>query len=264
METLRTYGSPPYSILVIHGGPGAPGGMAPVARELSRLAGILEPLQGANTIDGQINELHDAIRHYADPPVTLIGHSWGAWLGFMLAARHPGLARKLILVGSGPFEERCAPVIMETRLQRLSTDEQLRVAALVESLDDPAAPGRRGKLKDLGAILSRADSYDPAYPDDETEDVQPGIYAAIMREALELRKSGALLEQGRRIACPVLAIHGDHDPHPAAGVSGPLSRVLRNFRFVLLDRCGHYPWRERHGRGPFYAILKNEVAGALQ
>ncbi|MCL4543887.1 MAG: alpha/beta hydrolase, partial [Chloroflexi bacterium] len=35
MENLRTYGKPPFRIAVIHGGPGVPGGMAPVAKELS-------------------------------------------------------------------------------------------------------------------------------------------------------------------------------------------------------------------------------------
>ena len=30
---------------------------------------------------------------------------------------------------------------------------------------------------------------------------------------------------GRKIKCPVVAIHGDYDPHLAEGVREPLSRV---------------------------------------
>ena len=41
-----------------------------------------------------------------------------------------------------------------------------------------------------------------------------------------------------------MAIHGDYDPHPASGVKEPLSRILRDFRFILLDHCGHTPWKE--------------------
>lgn len=52
MKNLRTYGNPPFSIVVIHGGPGAPGEMAPIARELSALEGVLEPLQTAVTLEG--------------------------------------------------------------------------------------------------------------------------------------------------------------------------------------------------------------------
>ena len=49
MKNPRLYGSAPFNIAVIHGGPGAPGEMAPVARELSSLRGVLEPLQTAVT-----------------------------------------------------------------------------------------------------------------------------------------------------------------------------------------------------------------------
>ncbi|MHA2061833.1 MAG: alpha/beta fold hydrolase, partial [Candidatus Sifarchaeia archaeon] len=35
MKNLRIYGNKPFNIAVLHGGPGAPGEMAPVARELS-------------------------------------------------------------------------------------------------------------------------------------------------------------------------------------------------------------------------------------
>ncbi len=36
MKNLRTYGAAPFGIAVVHGGPGAPGQMAPVARERAR------------------------------------------------------------------------------------------------------------------------------------------------------------------------------------------------------------------------------------
>ncbi len=101
---LRTYGRSPYTVAVVHGGPGAPGEMAPVARALSTHAGILEPLQTAATLDGQVQELAGVLTGHADQPVTLIGHSWGAILGFIVAARYPGLVGKLILVGSAPLK----------------------------------------------------------------------------------------------------------------------------------------------------------------
>ena len=33
MKNLRKYGKPPFNVAVIHGGPGVPGEMAPVARD---------------------------------------------------------------------------------------------------------------------------------------------------------------------------------------------------------------------------------------
>ena len=56
------------------------------------------------------------------------------------------------------------------------------------------------------------------------------------------------------------AIHGDYDPHPAAGVAGPLAGVLPDFRFILLRHCGHTPWREQEAREEFYGTLAEEPA----
>ncbi len=81
MDNLRFYGSPPFRVAVLHGGPGAPGEMAPVAQELAHERGVLEPLQTAETVDGQVEELRAVLETHANLPVTLIGWSWGAWLG---------------------------------------------------------------------------------------------------------------------------------------------------------------------------------------
>jgi hypothetical protein len=51
----------------------------------------------------------------------------------------------------------------------------------------------------------------------------------------------------------------DLDPHPAEGVRGPLAGILTDFRFVLLDRCGHTPWRERNAREEFFLALHAEL-----
>jgi pimeloyl-ACP methyl ester carboxylesterase len=82
----------------------------------------------------------------------------------------------------------------------------------------------------------------------------------VWAEASALRSSGALIALAGEIRCPVVAVHGDHDPHPAAGVREPLERDLKDFRFLLLERCGHEPWRERHARDRFYSLLEDELA----
>jgi pimeloyl-ACP methyl ester carboxylesterase len=106
LNKLRKYGKAPFKVAVIHGGPGAGGEMAPVARELSSAWGILEPIQTATSLEGQVEELRTVLESDGDLPVTLIGFSWGAWLSFIVTAAHPSIAQKLILVGSGPYEER--------------------------------------------------------------------------------------------------------------------------------------------------------------
>ncbi len=194
-----------------------------------------------------------------DLPVFLIGFSWGAWLSYLVAARYPSLVKKLILVASGPFEEKYAEVIEETRLSRLSEEERAEVESLYEIMDDPAAKNRSQAFARFGALFSKADAYDPIKHESEAIDFDPDIFQSVWEEAAQLRRSGELLELGKRIKCSVTAIHGDYDPHPAGGVKKPVSAIVKNFRFILLANCGHKPWIERQARDKFYAILKQEL-----
>lgn len=259
MENLRKYGKAPFHTAVIHGGPGAPGEMAPVARELSSARGVLEPLQTATTLEGQIEELKDVLKKNGDLPVTLIGWSWGAWLSFILTAQYPASVKKLILIGSGPYEEKYALNTMETRLNRLSKEEKTEAFSLIENLDNPEVEDKNTLLARFGNLISKADSYDPLPRQSELLECQYDIYQNVWEQARKLRSGGELLELGKKIQCPVVAIHGDFDPHPAEGVKRPLSRILKDFRFILLQKCGHQPWIERSARNRFYNILKREV-----
>jgi len=254
----RHYGNPPYIAALIHGGPGANGEMAPVARALSDISGVIEPLQTTGTVDGQIDELVGIVKRNGSHPLTLIGHSWGAWLAVLTAARYPECADCVVLVSSGPFEERYTAGIMDTRLSRLSPVEHMELDTLLPLFAEGAADAE--KYGRFGALMAKADAYDLLDDDSaisEPSMFRPDIYRAIWPEAAELRRTGALLDAAAELACPVTAIHGDHDPHPAAGVERPLSRVVRDFRFILLERCGHKPWIERHAEGVFYTTIKN-------
>jgi len=240
--------------------------MAPVARHLAHRRGVLEPIQTAMSLDGQVEELRGTMESYGDPPMVLIGFSWGAWLSFMLAARHPVLVRKLILVGSGPFEDAYAARLHETRMSRLSNRERKAFTAAVRALEDPETKDKDLYLAQLGALAGQADAYDPIASRVETaERIGPraDIFSGVWREAAQLRRSGGLLALGKEIKCPVVAIHGDYDPHPAAGVRKPLEGVLPFFRFVLLERCGHKPWVERQARDAFFTLLEEEVQRTL-
>jgi pimeloyl-ACP methyl ester carboxylesterase len=259
MNNVRTYGNAPFSVAVIHGGPGAPGELAPVARELAKNHGVLEPLQTASTLDGQIVELETILKHNADLPVAVIGHSWGAMLSFIFAAQSPSLVKKLVLVSSGVFEDKYAEGITGTRLSRLTEEEANRVYSLTRALEDPNATDKNHLFAELGSLLSRADSFDPLPSESEIIECQYDIYRSVWKDAQELRSSGNLLALGNQVRCPVVAIHGDYDSHPAAGVTTPLSGVLKDYRFVLLEKCGHRPWIEAAARDRFYSILEQEL-----
>lgn len=158
MENYRLYGSAPYTVAVVHGGPGVAGEMAPVARELARDRGIVEPLQTATSLEGQVEELRMTLASYTAPPVVLMGFSWGAWLSFIVAARYPALVRKLLLVASGPFDERYIAQLHKTRLQRLPTQAQAEWHAISTALRDPVAAAKGALLARLGVLASITDT----------------------------------------------------------------------------------------------------------
>ena len=259
MQKVRRYGEGEIRVVVVHGGPGAAGGMQEVGRELGKRWGVLEPWQTAMSVAGQVAELAEVIRDHAAGAVRLVGHSWGAWLSMMVAAEWPGLVAKLVLVGCGPMEVEYAAGIMGVRLGRLSEDERAQVEADIEIMEGRADGDEDAALGRFGKLLGQADMYDSIRQADAVGACSCEIFEAVWPEAAAMRKSGQLLEIACKIRCPVVAIHGDYDPHPAAGVREPLAKVVQDFRFVLLEKCGHKPWAEREARDEFYGVLEREL-----
>jgi pimeloyl-ACP methyl ester carboxylesterase len=159
---------------------------------------------------------------------------------------------------------------MATRRSRLSAVQNAELDLLFNALDSPVSPADKDAVfARVGALLSGvdefepmsgADEFEPLPGDDEAVACQHHIYDAVWPQVADMRSNGELLRRGGQIACPVVAIHGDYDPHPAAGVKEPLSRVVPDFRFMLLKDCGHTPWRERRAEAEFYKILEAELA----
>jgi pimeloyl-ACP methyl ester carboxylesterase len=252
MTNVKKHGNSPYNVAVIHGGPGANGEVAPTARKLSAHFGVLEPFQTTMSLSDQVSELKSILEVYGNLPMTLIGHSYGAWLIFILAAKHPSLVKKIILVGSVPFETKYAEKIMAVRLSRLSEDEQSEMQNWIKCSNEDI-----NAIQKIVKLFSKADNYRPVInvEGDHKVEFKSEVYQSVWPQAAELRRSGELLKLGQKIKCPVVAIHGDYDPHPAEGVKEPLSKNVTNFKFILLNNCGHSPWIEELARDKFYEIL---------
>jgi pimeloyl-ACP methyl ester carboxylesterase len=261
MKNLRTYGTAPYTIAVIHGGPGAPGEMRPVAEQLSRNVGVLEPFQQAASVKGQVEELYAIIEKNGCSPMTVIGFSWGAWLSYIFTASYPAFVKKLILISCGPFEEKDATGITDVRLRRLNTGEKKEFNSIQKALQNPSVIDKSSVFTRLGELMFKADSYDPLPYQHNVIQFDYKLFQRVWDEANELRRSGTLLHYGNNIYCPVVAVHGEYDPHPAYAIKNTLSRICTDFRFVLLKNCGHYPWMEKLAYNEFYDVLNQEVQG---
>ena len=257
--TYRKHGSAPYTIVVVHGGPGAAGSVKSLCETLGKTHGLLEPFQTEKTIPSQIEELRRIMDAHACMPVILIGHSWGAMLGFMFAATHPALVKKLILVSSGMLEDVHQDDLREQRESKLSPEEASELSRMRAQFANPKKEDMDDVFRRFGRLMDKIDSYRPIdMPIDDAHYCYE-VFASIWPEASAMRKRGEMLSMGAKITCDVVAIHGDQDPHPGHAVKASLDKVISNPRFYSLKDCGHMPWKERDAMDTFYAILTSEL-----
>lgn len=261
MQNVRFYGQEPYELAVVHGGPGALGSVAEIARVLAKDFGVIEPLQTKLSIKALLQELNEVLVSSSRKPITLLGHSWGAWLVFMYAAKYPKQVKKIILVGSGPFVEAYVPKISKNRLARLTASEQQEFKQIIKQLSLPDTLDREALLPRLGQLADQADSYKLIKLEHPNEELpfNQAMYQNIWPEAAAMRKQGQLITLAKEISCPVVAIHGEYDPHPVQGVTQPLENRLENYKLYKLEKCGHSPWKEHYAYHTFYDLVKKEV-----
>jgi pimeloyl-ACP methyl ester carboxylesterase len=234
--------------------------MAPVARELAKIAGVLEPLQSANSLEGQIEELRTQVVDHGNPPMTVIGSSWGAILALFLAARHTELVRKAILIGSAVFDAENSDRVKTQRLERLTEVNRARHNTILRELTQASDEERDQLFAEWADIFFDADVYDPLTRDLEVLEAQPDINERVWSDFKVLRdRPNFLADEFSKIGIPVIVIHGEHDPHPIEGIRPLLESCLRDVRFEILPQCGHYPWIERHARERFFEILTREL-----
>ncbi|MFP4474014.1 MAG: alpha/beta fold hydrolase [Desulfatibacillaceae bacterium] len=234
------------------------GEMASVAGELRRRTGVLEPMLTAPAIMEQTKNLGSLLEREASLPIEVVGFSWGAWVGCLLAGTRPELVRKLVLVGAPPFVSGYEQDIAATRRGRLGGRERAEVETLSEVVEKGRGDAPDRALARLGELLARADAFDPAYEGEAGQKFSARVFNRAWPTGDALRRSGRLLKAIEGIQCPVVAVHGDYDPHPARAVLDLEGRV-EQFRFILLEKCGHRPWVERHARERFFHILREEL-----
>ena len=224
---------------------------------------MLEPLQTKDSIDGQVTELAGVLKEHGELPIILIGWSYGSALGYILTEKYPSLVKKLIMIAATSFEEKYALGVMAAELSRFTKEERIEVFSLADTIRGNDGGDKRSAFGRLCQMYIKVDSYDLLPAKDEVLEYQPEINEKIGREIRDLLASGELLELGKKIKCLTAVIQGDHDPRLAEGVREPLSRVLEDFKFILLEKCGHTPWLERYARDKFFEVLRGEVEDGL-
>jgi pimeloyl-ACP methyl ester carboxylesterase len=260
---IRTYPGRAGPVVVLHGGPGAPGSVAGLAAALAPEFEVWEPLQRRSgevelTVDRHVADL----RAVAPDVATIVGHSWGAMLGLSYAAHHPNAVRALALVGCGTYDEASRAEYQRRFEARLDDSdrarrEELHVAMArartVAERDDVFA--RQGEFAaDVQSVDALPDSGPAPPPGDAAG------HAETWNDVLRRQAHGLEPRSFDAISAPVLMLHGDEDPHPGPMIRDALLPHVAQLEYVEITLCGHEPWRERHGREPFLAALRTWLA----
>lgn len=253
----REYGVSGPEVVLLHGGPGAPGYMAPVARELAKDFRVFEPFQR-----GSSDEPLTVARHIADllnllntrcggRTPAIVGHSWGAMLALAFAAAYPRRIACLVLVGCGTFDPATRRILETRREERMDNDLISRIARLTNEAADADE-----RLLALGRLFQKVDSYDLLPVEDETEQCDARAHDETWRDMLRLQADGVYPAAFVEIRAPLIMLHGEADPHPGRMIRTSLAPYLPHLEYLEWKHCGHYPWLERAVRDEFYMSLR--------
>jgi pimeloyl-ACP methyl ester carboxylesterase len=256
MLFIRTYGSAGPLVIVLHGGPGAAGHMAPVARGLADLYRVIEPFQRGSgserlTVARHVADLHEVIAAWSkDCRPVLLGSSWGAMFALAYAAAHPASTGPIVLVGCGTFDPVTRAAMQSTIAERMTGEIRARLK-YAEELD----PGER--LKASAEATTPIYCFDPLASPQEEDTIDAQANEETWEDMLRLQTEGIYPAAFAAIKVPVLMVHGTFDPHPGRLIMQSLQPFLLQLDYRELERCGHYPWLEKATADAFFSIVRD-------
>ena len=246
-------------LIVIHGGPGL--SQDYLLPQLSKLAEnhfvILYDQRGCGRSTGEINQdtinvqtfLNDldAIRtafHF--DRVSLLGHSWGAFLAMHYAIAHPGSVNKLILSNSMPASLEDFSLFLNEWVQRMAPYQSELSAikntkAFQEGNPEIVERSWRIIFRTYCDIPEKADLLNLRMSSIASVN---GVKVYENFRQNTFQKPFNLHDSLKTIQIPTLVIHGDKDSVPAV-TARHIHESIPGSTYILLKNCGHFPYVEQ-------------------
>ena len=247
-------------MIVIHGGPGACGSMAPVARGIADSFRVIEPFQSAisATVADHVADLHEVVTSYSSSTPALVGHSWGAMLALAYAAAHPEWAGPIVLVCSGTFDLPSRKQFVINLMERKKDEGARQRFERALQILDP-----KERFHELGKQTVELYSFDLITAEQEIDESEPGSGEETWNDMVRLQNEGMYPAAFAAIKSPVLMLHGAADPHPGQMIRASLAGYIPQLEYREWERCGHYPWLEKSARDEFFSVLHTWLANRL-
>jgi proline iminopeptidase len=245
-------------LLVLHGGPGAhhdyllPQMLALAEKHelifYDQRGGGRSKTEDRSPVGWQTHASDVALvaRELVGEPLSIVGYSWGGLLALLYSLEafersdraNPSPAR-LVLIEPAPvtrtlraqFESNFSERQASPSVQRLR--EELAQSGLRER--DPEAYRQRAFELSVASYFADPQRASDLTPFRVIGRIQQQVWASL--------GDFDLLQRVEQIECPVLILHGKHDPIPLEA-SEALARALPDARLVVLEHSGHVPYVE--------------------
>jgi|SaaInl4_135m_RNA_FD_contig_61_732778_length_2847_multi_6_in_0_out_0_2 proline iminopeptidase len=245
------------AIVLCHGGPGGYDDLGPVADMIDDLGSVRRYDQrgsgrserrGPYDVSTFVDDLEALRARWRVRKWVVGGHSWGASLALVYAARYPSKTRALIYINGTGIDPRWRTEYRRARLTRLTSHARTRFEAL-ERLRASATDSQRALIAhERQAILSPTNYHDPDAAPELTEEhdrlVNTEVNALVNEDHERIVLNPRFLTRVAQLPMPTLVVHGASDPRPAWSAEA-VARTVAHGEFVSLPDVGHYPWVEK-------------------
>ncbi|MCI0382315.1 MAG: proline iminopeptidase-family hydrolase [Chlamydiae bacterium] len=245
-------------LIVIHGGPGL--SQDYLLPHMCKLAEnhfvIFYDQRGCGQSIGEINARTINIETFVDDlevirktfnfdKVSILGHSWGGFLAMEYAIAYPDQVSKLILSNcSAPSSEDRSLFIQEILRRTSPFQKELTEIYRSQSFHngDPTTIERLYRIIfRTYCYLSEAADLLNLHMTQEASINGSKVYKYFSENVFS--KNFNLHDALRKLKIPTLVIHGEADPVPFSTARN-IHESVNNSRYVLLERCGHFPFVE--------------------
>lgn len=257
----RLAGAGPDTLVVVHGGPGF--SMDYFAEDLEPLAerhallfydqrgtGGSSLVGDSAALDAErfADDLEAVRRRFGLERVNMLGHSWGAGVAALYAARHPERVGRLVIVGGIPLRRQG---LMQA-FDALAAGRDSATRHRMEEWRDArlANPGDAEACRAYYVLWFQPFFGDPAAAGRSKGDFCAGAPEALRNKIVAVdRFTMASLGDWdwrpalRQLAAPTLVIHGTSDPLPVESAR-EWAAAIPDARLLLLEGVGHFPYLE--------------------
>lgn len=269
---MRTQGGSGDTVVLLHGGPGCPDYLQPVAQLLPAHLRVVtfdqrgvgaSATAGSFTLEDYLSDIEAVRRHLGVERIHLLGHSWGGLLAQLYANKYPQRVSSIVLTNSaagvGDHWRQVEREVMAYNRKRSGPAGFLAMGLWAALM---VLPGRVRNVAGRRLLKRVWRNYFPdnaSAPDADVAWLDGASSTAAVKTtaAIKAADTNMLDGLGSRLGVPALLVYGEHDIYGA-------SKALLETRFepahhvTTLKDCGHLPWSQ--APGAFASLLRDFYA----